>query len=238
MLDPQITSDADAAAHIAADLVAHAILGAFDARGSAVIALSGGRGPEAMFVDLASRHLPWSAVSVLQVDERVAPAGSPARNLTLIERTLGAVVDPAHLYAMPVDDERGRPLAGPELVQAAGAYGATLTEVCGGVIDCVHLGLGDDGHTASLVPDDSVLSEGDRAVAITGRTYQELLRMTLTYPTLAAARSLVWLVTGDEKADVVPLLVRGDASIPAGRVRPDRAMLVVDHAAASGLPPS
>jgi 6-phosphogluconolactonase len=235
VLDVQITEDEGAAAHIAADLLAHAVLGAHDARGRAVIALSGGRGPEPMLADLAARHLPWSTVTVLQVDERVVPDGSAERNLGLIERTLGRVVPASNIHPMPVSDAAGQPLEGAALEQAADAYAAVVEEVCGGVIDCAHLGLGPDGHTASLVPDDAVLSEGHRAVAVTGAPYQGCRRMTLTYPALAAARSLVWLVTGDDKADMVPRLVRADATVPGGRVRADRAILVVDHAAAAGL---
>jgi 6-phosphogluconolactonase len=235
MLDLQITDDEEGAARVAADLLAHAILGAHDARGAAVIAVSGGRGPEPMLADLAARHLPWEAVHVVQVDERVAPAGSDDRNLGLIERTLGRVVPADNVHAMPVGDQEGRPLEGAALDEAASAYESALQDLCGGIVDCAHLGMGPDGHTASLVPDDPVLGEGHRAVAITG-TYQGLRRMTLTYPTLAAARSLVWLVTGDEKADVVPHLVSADATIPAGRVRADRAILVLDQAAAAGLP--
>jgi 6-phosphogluconolactonase len=172
-----------------------------------------------MFDRLSAEEIPWAAVSVYQVDERVAPRGHPDRNLTGLEGHLRAPgVD---LRPMPVEDE--------DLDAAAARYARQLPPR----IDVVHLGLGPDGHTASLVPGDPVLDVVDRDVAVTG-PYQGRVRMTLTYPVLDRAAELLWLVTGADKADPVRRLLAGDPSIPAGRVRAPRAVLVADLAAGDG----
>ena len=122
------------------------------------------------------------------------------------------------------------PVTEPEVESAAAAYAGELPER----LDLVHLGLGDDGHTASLVPGDRVLGVTDRDVALTGE-YMGRRRMTLTYPVLDRAREILWLVTGEDKADVVRLLRDHDGSIPAGRVSAERALLLADEAAARSL---
>ena len=112
-------------------------------------------------------------------------------------------------------------------------YALTLREIAGSppVLDLVHLGLGPDGHTASLVPGDAVLDVTDADVALTG-VYQGRRRMTLTYPILNRSRRILWLVTGSEKAGMLVRLRDGDLSIPAGRVRRDQALVLADRAAA------
>ena len=164
---------------------------------------------------------------VVQVDERVAPAGDPDRNLTHLRESLleHAPLPPEQIHAMPVEEK--------DLEAAAASYARLLQQIAGSppVLDLAHLGLGPDGHTASLVPGDPVLDVTDRDVALTG-LYQQRRRMTLTYPMLNRSRRILWLVTGPEKAEMLARLQRGDASIPAGRVRQDKAQVLADRAAA------
>ena len=166
----------------------------------------------------------------MQVDERVAPAGHPDRNLTHLQETLlhHVPIRPEQIHAMPVES--------PNLEAAARQYALTLSELAGSppTLDLVHLGLGPDGHTASLVPGDSVLNVSDTDVALTG-SYQGRRRMTLTYPVINRARRILWLVTGSEKVEMLVRLRQGDASIPAGGIRQDRASIFADRAAAPDL---
>jgi 6-phosphogluconolactonase len=165
---------------------------------------------------------------VAQVDERVAPAGDPDRNLTHLRASLlaHAPLPPEQIYAMPVES--------PDLPDAAAQYARTLQEIAGSppVLDLAHLGLGLDGHTASLVPADPVLEVTDADVALTGGVYQGRRRMTLTYPMLDRSRRILWMVTGSEKVGMLARLRAGDRSIPAGRVRRDQALVLADRAAA------
>jgi 6-phosphogluconolactonase len=167
---------------------------------------------------------------VFQVDERIAPAGDPDRNLTHLRESLleRAPLPPEHIHAMPVEAA--------DLETAARAYADTLREVAGSpaVLDLVHLGLGSDGHTASLVPGDPALEVRDRPVTLAG-PYQGRRRMTLTYPVLDHARRVLWVVTGADKAAMLARLAEGDRSIPAGRVRQLQALVLADRAAAAQL---
>ena len=186
-----------------AAFVAERARAAVAASGSFHFAVSGGHTPWAMFAELASQTVPWDSVVIYQVDERVAPPEDPDRNLTHLKKALGTA--PAQVRAMPVDEG--------DLEVAAAAYADSLPAH----FDLVHLGLGPDGHTASLVPGDPVLAVTDRLVALT-RPYQDRVRMTLTYPALARARQILWLVTGADKKDPLAGLLSGDTAIPAGRV--------------------
>jgi 6-phosphogluconolactonase len=225
----EVLVDAESAARRAAELVASEARAAVEARGRFAFAVSGGHTPWQMLRALADEDVPWQAVHLFQVDERVAPAGHPDRNLTHMgESLLGRVaLPPGHLHAMPVEE--------PDLEAAAARYARELAGAVGAppVLDLVHLGLGPDGHTASLVPGDPVLAVGGADVAPTG-VYQGRRRMTLTYPVLDRARRILWLVTGAEKAGMLVRLRAGDPSIPAGRVRPDRALVLADRAADFG----
>lgn len=220
-----VQDDAEGVARRGADLLAAAARKATAARGRFLVALSGGSTPRRMLRALADEDVPWHAVHVFQVDERVAPAGQPERNLTHLQECLrGRVPLPEEqLYPMPVENT--------DLEAAARDYAATLARTAGTppVLDLVHLGLGGDGHTASLVPDDPVLEVRDTDVAITAR-YEGRRRMTLTYPALDRARRVLWLVTGASKAAMLARLRAGDRKIPAGRVRRDRAVVLVDRA--------
>jgi 6-phosphogluconolactonase len=224
-----VQPNAEAVAERASEWLAAAAHSAVAARGSFALAVSGGRTPWQMLRLFAARDMPWSAVHVFQVDERVAPASDAERNLTHLRESLSRAPLPAgQLHAMPVES--------PDLAAAAARYAAALEQVAGSppVLDLVHLGLGSDGHTASLLVGDPVLDITDRAVAVTG-AYRGYRRLTLTYPTLDRAREILWLVTGGEKASALARLCDGDTSVPAGRVRPERARILADAAAAGRL---
>jgi len=217
----------DAVAEKAASLIAEEIWEAVASRGRFMMAVSGGRTPWLMLRRMADANIPWRAVQIFQVDERVAPAGDADRNLTHISQSLleRAPLSRDQIFAMPVES--------PDLEAAAAQYSRTLEEIAGPspVLDLVHLGLGLDGHTASLVPGDPVLAVDHPGAAMTG-VYQGRRRMTLTYPTLNRARRVLWVVTGSEKAEMLPRLLAGDRQIPAGRVRRDAALVLADSDAA------
>ena len=226
----EVLDDPDAVARRAATLIAEHARAAVAARGRFTLAVSGGHTPWVMLRALAGEQLPWDAIHVVQVDERIAPADSDQRNLKHLRESLSeAPLPPANLHAMPVEAA--------DLPAAAAAYARTLEDLAGAppVLDLVHLGLGPDGHTASLVPGDTVLEVTGVPVALTGGLYQGCHRMTLTYPVLDASRAVLWLVTGAEKVDALGRLQRKDRTIPAGRVRQDNAFVVADRAAAAGL---
>jgi 6-phosphogluconolactonase len=224
----EVHSDADAAAMAGAKFIAAQAREAVAARGRFVMAVSGGHVPWQMFRILANEKIPWQDVHVVQVDERVAPAGDQDRNLTHLRESLLSQVPlpPGQFHAMPVEEN--------DLEVAAASYATVLRQISGlpAVLDLVHLGLGPDGHTASLVPGDLVVNITDRDVAVTG-VYQKRRRMTLTYPVLNRARGILWLVTGSEKAEILQRLVSGDESIPAGRIQRDTAVVLADRSAAS-----
>ncbi len=214
----------------AAELIAADARAAVASRGRFVVAVSGGRTPWAMLRALCEQEVPWESVDVAQVDERFAPEGHADRNLTQLRASLldHSKARPEQIYAMPVEAA--------DLEGAAATYAVTLRRIAGTppVLDLVHLGLGADGHTASLVPGDPVLEVVDMDVAATN-IYQGRRRMTLTFPILNRARRVLWVVTGGEKAAMLARLREGDRSIPAGRVDRRNAVIVTDDAA-MGLP--
>jgi len=226
----EILADADAVARAAAAFITAEAKAAVAARGRFVVAVSGGHTPWEMLRALGSEPVPWKGVHVVQVDERVAPAGDPDRNLTHVRESLlaHAPLDPAQIHAMPVESA--------DLEAAATRYARTLQEIAGTppVLDLAHLGLGPDGHTASLVPGDPVLDVADADVAVTA-PYQGRRRMTLTFPIINRSRLVLWLVTGRDKVDALARLRDGDRSIPASRVRRERALVLADRAAAERL---
>ena len=218
--------DADAMAREAAAVIAAEARAAVAARGRFIMAVSGGHTPWQMLRALAGEAVPWTGVHVAQVDERVAPAGDPERNLTHLRESLleHALLPPEQVFAMPVES--------PDLDAAAVRYATLLRDIAGSppVLDLAHLGLGPDGHTASLVPGDPVLDVTDVDVALTG-VYQGRRRMTLTYPMLDRSRRILWVVTGSEKVAMLARLRDGDRSIPAGRIRREQALVLADRAA-------
>ena len=220
----------DSVAQAAAATIAADARAAMAARGRFAFAVSGGHTPWIMLRALAGEDMPWAGVHVFQVDERVAPDGHPDRNLTHLRESLlqHAPLRPEQIHAMPVES--------PDLEAAATQYVDALRAISGSppVLDLVHLGLGPDGHTASLVPGDAVLDVTDADVALTG-VYQGRRRMTLTYPILNRARRVLWVVTGPEKVEMFRRLRDGDVSIPAGRIQREQALLLADRAAVGQL---
>lgn len=229
-MEIRVLADAAAVAVEAARVIAEEGRGSVAARGRFCLAVSGGTTPWQMLRALARDDVPWSRVYVAQVDERVAPAGHSDRNLTHLRESLLERVPlrPEQVCAMPVES--------PDLEAAAKHYALVLQGIAGAppVLDLVHLGLGPDGHTASLVPGDPVLGVTETDVAVTG-PYQQRRRMTLTYPILNRARRILWVVTGGEKAGMLVRLRAGDVTIPAGRVRQEHALVLADRAAAARL---
>ncbi len=208
-------ADPEEAAREAARVVEMAADSAIRDRGQFNFAVSGGKTPWRMLELLSEGSLPWSKTARFQVDERIAPSGSPERNLTNLILSLPLSCQAA-IRPMPVGAE--------DLEAAAESYAYSLPEK----LDLVHLGLGADGHTASLVPGDPVLEVTDRDVAITDGEYQGTRRMTLTYPPLDRARQVLFLVTGEDKREALAELEAGDQSIPAGRVANSNTVLVTD----------
>lgn len=229
-LTVEVHADAEAVSRRGAAWIAQAAGHAISQRGCAVLAFSGGASPLPTFRRLADEAVDWRAVHVTQVDERAAPAGSSARNLTHLQEALLSRVGlpAAHLHPMSVEDE--------DLDAAAVRFGERLVRIAGAppLLDLVQLGLGTDGHTASLVPGDPALDVDGADVAVTA-PYNGHRRMTLTFPALNRARRILWLVTGEDKAEALARLVRGDVSIPAGRVSRGQALLLADRAAAAHL---
>jgi 6-phosphogluconolactonase len=216
-IELEVFPDPAGVAARAAALLAEAARAAAGAGRTFAVALSGGTTPLAMLVELRSQDVPWEAVGIWQVDERVAPSGHPDRNLSHIRSNLpGEAL--SRLHPMPVESD--------DLEAAAADYAASLPVA----FDVVHLGLGDDGHTASLVPGDPVLEVRNRAVAVTGE-YRGRHRMTLTYRVLDAAGEVLWIVTGEAKREPLRRLLDGDPGIPAGRVAASRQIVVADRAA-------
>jgi 6-phosphogluconolactonase len=214
----EVHPDAAAVARRGAEVMAAHARAAIEARDSFAVAVSGGRMPWAMFAGLAGQEIDWPRVAIYQVDERVAPVGEDTRNL---KHLLASLPEPARERVVPM------PVAETDLEVAAARYAARLPER----FDLIHLGLGPDGHTASLVPGDPALDVLDRDVALSG-PYQGTLRMTLTYPVLDRARARLWVVTGKDKVDALSRLREHDAFVPAGRVKAEDSLILADSAAA------
>jgi 6-phosphogluconolactonase len=219
-IELEVVADEKAAARRTSELIAAIGARSVAERNIFSLAMSGGRTPWAMLAMLGEEEqMAWDKTELFQVDERIASPGSEDRNLT--HMVLGLSMDhQASLRPMPVTQR--------DLDAAARDYESTLPAP----LDCVHLGLGPDGHTASLIPGDPVLDVTDRRVALTETAYQGHNRMTLTYPALAEARQIVWLVTGPNKVEALQKLLAGDASIPAARVQNERMTVIADEAAA------
>jgi len=222
----KIFPDAETVAREAAKVIAAEARLGVAARGKFLFAVSGGKTPWQMLRVLAAENLPWTGVHFFQADERIAPAGHADRNLTHLRESLAtAPLRAEQIHAMPVEETN--------LEAAAANYAKTLAQLAGAppVLDLVHLGLGADGHTASLVPGDAAMDVADRDVALT-EIYQQRRRMTLTYPLINRARKILWVATGAEKVEMLRRLQASDASIPAGRIVSANALVLADLAAA------
>jgi 6-phosphogluconolactonase len=216
-----VSGDGSQLAPRAAMWIADRLWTAVDERGQAHLAVSGGTTPAAMLAALSDLALPWESTHVWQVDERVAPDGDPARNLNdLNSRLLSKVPAIPHVFDVTAED----------LADAARAYAADLDESCGGVLDVVHLGLGDDGHTASWPPGDPVANVVDTDATVSSE-YMGHVRLTLTVPAVNRARDIMFLVAGEAKADAVGKLMAGDSGIPASHVRRAGTVILADAAA-------
>ena len=228
----EVLDNADMVALKAASIIASQARKAVFRRGCFILAVSGGKTPWKMLRALADEDVPWKGMHIFQVDERLAPDGHPDRNMThLRESLLGyAPVIPERIHAMQVTEN--------DHETAAACYAMTIREIAGpkAIIDLVHLGLGPDGHTASLIPGDPVLDVTDKDVALTG-IYQGRRRMTLTYPVINRARKILWMITGSEKSEMLQRLLDRDLSIPAGHISQEHAMVLADKDAASGETP-
>ncbi len=227
------TPDAGAAAAAAAEEIAVACRAAVASRSLALIAVSGGETPWRMLERFRELELPWSRLHVAQVDERIAPPGDPRRNLGRLAQILvrDGPLPESQLLPMPVEAA--------DVGAAAVGYQRVLEQTGGAPLqfDVVQLGLGSDGHTASLVPDDAALDVTDRDVAVSSE-YQGLRRMTLTYPPLNRARQRVWLVTGGSKSARLAELLAGAAGgdAPALRVSREHTVVVADADALTRAP--
>ena len=225
----EIFLQAEQVAARAAAYLEQAIREALTHQKSFSLAISGGRTPWEMLKILSKADLPWQRINLFQVDERVAPDGHPDRNLTQLFQAIAGtpMVTQLRIFPMPVTAE--------DLDAGATEYTEVLNEVTEGKgLDMIHLGLGTDGHTASLVPGDEVLAVKNRLVACTQNNYQGRIRMTLTYPLLNSAKQILWIVTGSEKKEMVQRMLQQDPSIPAGSIRSENALLLVDQAAIEG----
>jgi 6-phosphogluconolactonase len=223
----EIEDHAAAVARRGAAEIASAARAAVDTRGSCAIAVSGGSTPWAMFAALADEDVPWGATGIWQVDERIAPRDHDDRGLKHLEEALPSAALAA-VHPMPVDD------LDPSDDEACGAAAAAYAFGLPPFFDLIHLGVGDDGHTASLVPGDPVLEVRDRDVAITG-VYRGRRRMTLTFPVLDRARQILWIATGANKAEPLRTLIARHPSIPAARVAAPDQLAIVDREAAGIL---
>jgi 6-phosphogluconolactonase len=220
-LQVEVFDDAEAASRRGADVIAEAARSCAAAGRRFAFAASGGSTPWRMFELLAASDVPWETVDVFQVDERIAPDGDPDRAMTHLQAALLPAAAAAGWYPMAVT------AADPEA--AADAYAASLPAR----FDLLHLGIGPDGHTASLVPGDPVLDVVDRDVAVTGE-YRGRRRITLTFPAIDRAARALWFEVGSEKRAPLTKLLVGDRSIPAARVGTPEQLLVCDRTAAPG----
>lgn len=225
----EVMSDPDSVARRAAAVIAEHARAAFAARGRFSVAISGGYTPHAMLRMLGREEVPWGGVHVFQVHARITPLGTQDSNLPKLREVLmeESTMDPSQIYAMPTNSRDPN--------RDAANYAETLERISGRppILDLVHLGLFADGHTASLFFGDDVLHD-TRDVAVTARK-ENRRRITLTFPLINRARSILWVVTGSDKTKALIQLETGDPSIPASGIRRDRVLVLADRAAATAF---
>ena len=217
-MDWRISEDSAGAEQAAAAFIAECLRQAVKERGLATFAVSGGRSPWGMFERLADESVEWDRVHILQVDERVVPLDDDARNWShFLEGSLAERIPKQNRHPMPVEEDA-------EL--AVGRYSATLIQWAGvpPQLDVVHLGIGEDGHTASLFADDVLLQDRRHWVGVS-RVYEGHRRLTLTLPVLNSARVIAWFVIGAGRREVLERLRRGDESIAASHVQRGKAVV-------------
>jgi|SRR5579862_4034468 len=224
----EVLTDGNNTAARAAEIIAADARAAVEARGKFIMAVSGGKSPWLMLADLANQHVPWKNVHVFQIDERIAPPGDPDRNYTHLRASLleHVPIPEQQIYPMPVNS--------PDLDAAAQQYARTLESIAGAppVLDLAHLGIGTNGHTASLLPGDPVLDVIDRDVAVTANAFEGHRRMTMTFPMINRSRKILWLVVAADKAAMLRRMLAADKSIPAGRISQSQAVILADRSAA------
>lgn len=197
-------------------------------KGFCTVAFSGGGTPIPMFEALAGAGVDWASTEIFQVDERMVPPGHADHNFTALDRHLlsRAPVPGERVHPMPTEDADPR--------QAARRYEQELGRSAPGGLDIVHLGLGDDGHTASWPPGDPVTGCTTALVALAG-PFRGHLRMTLTPAAVRGAAQILWLVSGSDKAEALRRLIDNDPGIPAWHARKKGSLIFADEAAAGLL---
>jgi len=229
-MNVEVLADSEALAQRAVEHLVAAAAAAIDERGRFVWAVSGGSTPRRMLQLLSERDdLDWSRTHLFQVDERVAPDGDSDRNATMLDTELLTESflerhTPAGIHLMPVTAD--------DLDEACSGYASLIDRTTGSpaVFDVIQLGMGSDGHTASLIPDDPILGIDDRDVAMS-ELYQGRTRMSLTWPVLDRAKQLLWVIGGESKVDAVEQFLSNDPSIPATLPTQARALVLLDEAA-------
>jgi len=221
-----IYPDAMAAARMAADFIAAQVRDSLTEKPQFLLAVSGGSTPWRMLSELAQRDIAWERVHLFQVDERVVPRGDPDRNWTQLQQCLAPCwsrLEP-RVHPMPVD--------GSDLEENAAQYQADLVQIAGPhpSLDLVHLGLGTDGHTASLFSGSAALQVQDRDVTVT-ESYRGHRRMTLTLPIINRARQILWVVTGADKRTALNQLLQGEMTVPAAHINDTNTTVLTDAAA-------
>jgi len=234
----EVAPDAEALARLAAAHVAGRAAAAASARGRFSLALAGGSTPRRTYQLLAEpphrEAVPWDRVEVFFGDERCVPPGDPGSNHRMAREAL--------LGRVPIPEGRIHRIRGeaPDPEAAAAEYEEELRAALGpgARLDLVLLGMGSDGHVASLFPGSDALGETSRLVRAVVAPVPPPRRITLTLPALAAAAEVAFLVAGADKAERVAEVLGGlDPALPAARVRPAGGVLwLLDAAAASRLP--
>lgn len=218
-----VYSSAEEIAHEAARWISSLAKSKIESKGSFSFAISGGRTPWEMLAKLAQEKLPWEKIFLFQVDERIAPEGHKDRNLTQLFQVLQGtrLMTRLNIFPMHVISEN--------LQNACEDYNQHIQEITGnGKLDLIHLGMGSDGHTASLIPGDKVCEVENQMIALTDQPYQGRQRMTMTFPLINQAENILWLITGEEKKEMLVRMLNKDLEIPAGKIRQDQAVLMTD----------